>query len=148
MKPTIISRKAGNWVDRGEPALPTLRRVLAYFFERHDPADQEWLDYQGNTILGMVAADATEVHVAGYLRSVVREQGWPRREPLGARPAAIGLWHIAKAALVRDFAERVLRGEIPVNAPTQDRFSHWVAQRLLSPEELAQFEADAAADRE
>jgi hypothetical protein len=149
MKPTIISRKASNWVDRGEPALPTLRRVLAHFFDRHDPADHEWLEQQANTILGMVAADATEVHIAGYLRSVVRETGWPNREPLGARPAAIGLWHIGKAALVRDFAERVLQGEIPVNEPTPDRFSHWVAQRLLSPEELAQFEAEAeAADDE
>jgi hypothetical protein len=148
MKPTIISRNASNWVDRGEPSLPTLRRVLAHFFERHDPADHEWLDHQANTIIGMVAADATEVHIAGYLRSIVRETGWPRREPLGARPAAIGLWHIAKAALVRDFAERVLRGEIPVNAPTPDRFSHWVAQRLLTPEELARFEAETAAAEE
>ena len=148
MKPTIISRRASNWVDRGEPASPTLRRVLAHFFDRHDPADHDWLEQEANTILGMVAADATEVHIAGYLRSVVREQRWPTREPLGARPAAIGLWHIAKAALVRDFAERVLRGEIPVNTPTSDRFSHWVAQRLLSPEELAQFEAEAAGDEE
>ena len=103
-KPTIISRKASNWVDRGEPALPTLCRVLAYFFERHDPA----------------------------------------REPLGARPAAVRLWHIAKAALVRDFAERVLRGEIPANTPTPDRLGHWLAERLLTPEELARFEAEAA----
>ena len=93
----------------------------------------------------MVAADATEVHIAAYLRSVVRENDIAMPEPSGARPAAIALWHIAKAALVRDFAERVLRGEIPVNAPTPDRFSHWVAERLLSPEELAQFEAEAAA---
>ena len=32
VKPTIISRKAGNWVDRGGPTLPPPRRVLAYFF--------------------------------------------------------------------------------------------------------------------
>jgi len=148
VKPTIISRKAHNWVDRGEPAVPTLRRVLEYFFERHDPADQAWLEEHASIILGMVAADATEVHVAGYLRSVVRETGSPEREPLGARTAAVGLWHIAKAALVRDFAERVLRGEIPVNAPTPDRFSHWIAQRLLTPEELARFEAEVAAAEE
>jgi hypothetical protein len=143
MKPTIISKKASNWVDRGEPPQPTLRRVLAHFFERHAPDDQPWLDEQANIILGMVAADATEVHIAGYLRSVVRETGLPTREPLGARSAGVALWHVAKAALVRDFAERVLQGEIPVNAPTPDRFSHWLAERLLSPEELAQFEAEA-----
>src|SRR5687767_14765110 len=102
MKPTIISKKAGNWVDRGEPALPTLTRVLAYFFERQEPGDQEWLNQHANTILGMVAADATEVHVAGYLRSVVRETGFPARDPLGARSAGVALWHIGKVALVRD----------------------------------------------
>lgn len=150
MPPTIIAQNASNWVDRGEPSTRTLRRVLAHFFERHDPAFEAWLDEQGLIIAGMVAADATEIHIAGYLRSVVREIGTPAREPLGARLAAIALWHIAKAALVRDFAERVLRGEIPMNRPTGDSFSHWVASRLLTPEELAQFEeeADAATPRD
>ena len=143
VKPTIISRKASNWVDRGEPPIPTLRRVLAFFFERHAPTDEPWLDEHATVILGMVAADATEVHIAGYLRSIVRESQAPAREPLGARAAAVGLWHIAKAALVRDFAERVLQGEVPVNVPTPDSFSHWVASRLLTPEELARFEAEA-----
>ena len=142
MKPTILSRKASNWVDRGESPLPTLRRVLAYFFERHSPDDFPWLDEHARNVLGMVAADATEVHVAGYLRSVVRDTGGPARQPLGARAAAVGLWHIAKAALVRDFAEKVVRGEIPANTPTADTFSHWIASRLLTPEELARFEAE------
>ena len=142
MKPTIIYKKASNWVDRGEPANATLRRVLAYFFERNDPDYESWLEEHANIIVGMVAADATEVHVAGYLNSVARRTGWPKREPLGARAAAVGLWHIAKAALVRDFAERVLQGEVPVNEPTPDSFSHWVASRLLTPEELARFEEE------
>ena len=120
--------------------------MLAHFFERQDPKFADWLDEQALIIAGMVAADATEVHVAGYLRSVVREIGTPTREPLGARPAAIALWHIAKAALVRDFAERVLRGEIPVNQPTEDTFSHWVATRLLSAEELARYESETPDD--
>jgi hypothetical protein len=136
MPPTIISRKAGNWVDRGEPPNPTLRRVLAHFFERLDPADEPWLEEHALIVLGMVGADATEIHIAGYLRSVVRDVGFPTREPLGARSAAISLWHIAKAALVRDFAERVLRGDVPVNAPTPDSLGHWLKERLLSPEEL------------
>ena len=127
MPPTIISKKAGNWVDRGEPPNPTLRRVLAHFFERDIDGDREWLDEIANTIVGMVAADATEIHIAAYLRDIVRQEGSPTREPLGARPAAIALWHIAKAALVRDFAERVLCGEVPVNEPDRDSFSHWVA---------------------
>ena len=147
MPPTIISRKAGNWVDRGEPPNPTLRRVLAHFFERLDPADEPWLEEHALTVLGMVAADATEIHIAGYLRSVVRQSGHPQREPLGARAAAISLWHIAKAALVRDFAERVLRGEIPVNQPTPDSFSHWIASRLLTADELARFEREGQSGR-
>jgi len=142
MKPTIISKKAGNWVDRGESPIPVLRRVLAHFFDRRDPAYEPWLDEHANIIIGMVAADSTEIHVAGYLKSVVRDVGWPTRDPLGARPAAITLWHVAKAALVRDFAERVLQGEVPVNAPTPDTLSHWVASRLLTSDELARFEAE------
>ena len=144
MPPTIIYKKASNWVDRGEPPNATLRRVLAHFFERQDPKFLPWLEQQATIVLGMVEADATEVHIAGYLRSVVREIEWPKREPLGARECGLTLWHVAKAALVRDFAERVLRGEVPVNEPTPDRFSHWIASRLLSPEELAQYERDAA----
>lgn len=142
MSPTIIYKNASNWVDRGEPPHATLRRVLAHFFERKAPEDASWLDEHANTILGMVAADATEIHIAGYLRSVVREIGTPAREPLEARSTAISLWHIAKAALVRDFAERVLNGDVPPNEPTPDSFSHWIASRLLSSEELARFESE------
>jgi len=148
--PTIIYKKASNWVDRGEPPNATMRRVLTHFFERDPVVFDEWLDEHANIIIGMVAADATEIHIAAYLSSVVREVGTPTREPLGARPVAICLWHIAKAALVRDFAERVLSGEVPVNEPTPDTFSHWIASRLLTPDELARFESgeDRADDDE
>ena len=142
MPPRLTSPSASNWVDRGEPSTRTMRRVLAHFFERQDPQFEEWVDEQALIIAGMVAADATEVHVAGYLRSVLRDLGRPTREPRGARQAAIALWHIAKAALIRDFAERVLRGEVPVNRPTEDSFSHWVASRLLTAEELAEYEEE------
>jgi hypothetical protein len=40
----------------------------------------------------------------------------------------------------------VLRGDVPVNKPTDDSFSHWVAARLLSPEELADFEREIVGD--
>jgi hypothetical protein len=142
MRPTIISKKASNWVDRGEPALPTLRRVLAFFFDRHTPNDATWLDQHANTILGMVAADATEVHVAAYLHGLLRDSASPTRDPAHTRATAIALWHIGKAALVRDFAERVLQGDVPVNVPTPDTFGHWVATRILTPEELEQFESE------
>ena len=141
MVPTIISKKASNWVDRGEPPNPVLRRVLAHFFERHAPDDALWLDQHVLVVLGMVAADATEIHIAGYLKSVVREHGAPTREPLGARSAAIALWHIAKAAMVRDQAERVFH-QLPDVEPTKDTLSHWLASRLLSAEDLRRFEQE------
>jgi hypothetical protein len=141
MPPTIISKKASSWVDRGEPAVPRMCQLLAFLFGRRDVGDAPWLEEHAQIILGMVAADSTDVHIRGYLRSLEREGASMTGD---ARVYAIALWHVGKAALVRDFAERVLRGEIPVNAPTKDRFSHWIASKLLSPEELARFEAQAA----
>jgi len=144
---TLTSSRASNWVDRGEPPNPTLRRILAHFFERRDPADEAWLEEHAVIILGMVAADATEIHIAGYLRSVVRETGHPKREPLDARSAAISLWHTAKVALVRDAAERVLNETPSATRSDEDSLSHWVASRLLSADELEKFERDAEAEQ-
>lgn len=137
---------SSNWVDRGEPPNPTLRRILAHFFERRDPGDEPWLEEQAVIVLGMVAADSTEIHIAGYLRSVVREIGHPQREPLNARSAAISLWHTAKVALIRDTAERVLNETPSVTHSTEDTLGHWVASRILSPDELARYERDAGAE--
>ena len=139
MPPTIISRKASNWVDRGEAPHATIERVLGRLLERTSSTAPEWFRAQAQTIVGMVAADATEVHVAGFLRTLLTDDS-PPRDAATLRTAAIAVWHIAKAALVRDFAERVLRGEIPVNQATPDSLSHWLAARLLSPEQLAAFE--------
>jgi hypothetical protein len=144
--PTIIWKKASNWVDRGEQANKTLRRVLAHLFDRFDVEAEPWLDELAVTILGMVAADATEVHLAGYLRSVAREEHVFPHDDFRARDAAVALWHIAKCALVRDFAERVLNGEVPANEPTPDSFSHWIASRLLTADELQRFEEEGRAD--
>src|SRR5579885_64524 len=140
MKPTIISKKAHNWVDQGHPPQRVLRRVLSFLYDRHEDADGEWLEQQANTILGMVAADASEVQVANYLRSLASPSAAALADG-DMRLAGIALWHVAKAALVRDFAERVLQGDVPVNAPTADAFGHWLAARLLTPDELARFEA-------
>lgn len=125
-------------MDRGEAPEPTLRRILAFYFGRHDPADGPWLAGHAAAIRGMVEADATEVHVASYLYGVLRETGAPA--PPGGRVTAIALWHAAKAALVRDFAERVLRGDIPRPDPTPEPLARWLAARLLTPDELEAFE--------
>lgn len=135
----LSSKKALNWVDRGESPLATMRRVLAHYFDRHAPADGEWLLAHADTVLGMVAADATEVHVASYLYAVLRDEGVTEARP-GGRVTAIALWHVAKAALVRDFAERVLSGAVPKPTPTPDSLSHWLATRLLTAEELDEFD--------
>ncbi len=140
--PTLIWKKASNWVDRGDPPAKNMRRVLAHLFDRFDAASEPWLDEIALTILGMVEADSTEVHIAGFLRSVAREKEAFSREQFRARDAAVALWHISKCALVRDFAERVLNGQIPANEPTPDSFSHWMASRLLTAEELARFEEE------
>jgi hypothetical protein len=134
----LTSPKAGNWVDRGEPPEPILRRILAFYFDRHSPADESWLTEHAAAIRGLVEADATEIHVAGYLYRVLRDLGLPA--PPRGRVTAIALWHAAKAALVRDFAERVLDGDVPRPAPTPDSLSHWLAARLLTPDELEEFE--------
>src|SRR5215212_5559540 len=107
---TLTSKKAHNWVDRGDPADPIIQRLLAHLFgllplEESRPR----LELPASTIIAMVAADATEVHLVGYLRSVARELGIEERPLPSLRVNAIAMWHIAKAALVRDFAERVLR---------------------------------------
>lgn len=141
--PTISSKKASNWVDRGEPAGPTLRRIIAHLFGKHPDNDAHWLGGHANAVYAMVDADATEIHVVGYLRSVARDLGYEQGEPAGVRTAAIALWHASKAAIVRDLAERVLNGEIPPNHPTDEPLGRWLARRLLTPQELARFEAEA-----
>jgi hypothetical protein len=144
MPPTIIRSKASNWVDRGAPPHPTIERVLSRFLERNPSDAPAWFREQSDTIVGMVAADATEVHVAGFLRTLLTDET-PPRDSTAIRAAAISVWHIAKAALVRDFAERVLRGQVPPNEPTPDSLSHWLATKLLTPEQLAEFERDVPA---
>lgn len=142
MPPTIIAKHADNWVDRGEPAEPKLALVLMHLFNKHHESDRPWLLEHAATVLGMVAAGATDFHINGFLKSLASEM--PESEaPPTTRMAAVALWHVAKAALVRDFAERVLKGDVPPNTPTPDSLSHWLASRLLNPDEMADFEAEA-----
>jgi hypothetical protein len=142
MSPTIISKNASNWVDRGDPPHPTIERILGRFLQQNPAHNRVWFREQAEIIVGMVAADATEVHLVGYLRTLLPYDEPQARDSLDLRIRAIALWHVAKAALVRDFAERVLRGDVPANEPTPDRLGQWLAMRLLSPDELARFERE------
>jgi hypothetical protein len=134
----LSARKADNWVDRGEPPEPTLRRILAHYFDRHAAADEPWLHEHATAIRGLVEAGGTEVHVATYLYRALSDLGLPA--PPRGRVTSVALWHATKAALVRDFAERVLRGDVPRPDPTPDSLSHWLAARLLTSAELEAFE--------
>ena len=64
----LHSRAASNWVDRGAPADPKLRQVLAHYLgcpEALDGPDAAWLAEAATDVAGMVAADASDVQVAG-----------------------------------------------------------------------------------
>src|SRR5512133_2535740 len=140
---TLTSKKAHNWVDRGDSAEPVIQRLLAHLLGLLPlEASRPRLELPAATIIAMVAADATEVHLVGYVRSLARELGVEERPLPYLRVNAIAMWHLAKAALVRDFAERVLSGEIPPNDPTPQPLNTWLASRMLSPAELAEFERE------
>ncbi|HZF68010.1 MAG TPA: hypothetical protein VEZ47_08225 [Gemmatirosa sp.] len=137
----LTSGSASNWVDRGAPAEPKLAQVLAHFLGCPDAAEAPpaWLVQAASDVLGMVAAGSSEVQLASYVRALAREQGRTSPEELrGARVVAVALWHVAKAAEVRDRAERVLHALVP-EAPVQPPLGEWLAARLLSPAELAAF---------
>lgn len=146
-KLSLTSTKASNWVDRGEPSTPVLKRTLAFFYDRHDSADAEWLAEAALTLVGMVEADASEIQIAGYLKHVAHTQ--KLEFPPRARMASTAVWHIAKAALVRDAAERVLNSELPLHRDrTPPPLSAWLAERLLTPDELSRLGEEQATARD
>lgn len=140
MRHSLTSKKAGNWVDRGASPLPVMERTLQFFFERHGLEDAEWLRRAAEDVYGMVAADATDIHVAGYLKSVARTQGL--EFPPKARLHSIALWHIAKAALVRDTATLLLNSDLAAHVADAPTLDEWLASRLLSPVELAAYRSE------
>jgi hypothetical protein len=137
----MTSKQASNWVDRGESAVPEIERTLRFFFDRHDPVDAPRLQDAAEMLLGMVAAEASEVQIAGYLKHIARE--FAITFPPHARLASVAVWHTAKAALIRDAAARRMtsEGTRPSPAPLPP-LSVWLAERLLSPDELSQIQAE------
>jgi hypothetical protein len=140
------SRSSGNWVDRGAPADEKLLQVLAHYLGCPDAVDaphSAWLREAARDVAGMVAANASEVQVAGYVRSVARSRGRLPEEIRGGRLVAVALWHVAKAAEVRDRAVHALRAAGALG-PTSAPLGDWLAERLLSREELAAYRAERA----
>lgn len=74
----MISETASNWVDRGEPSEPKIAKTLRHFLGFDVPVEEaELLEYAG-VLVGMVAADASEVQVASYLGYLEDQHGRPR----------------------------------------------------------------------
>jgi len=121
------SRKASNWVDRGDPPEKTLARILGHSLGLSQ--EDTRLTEHVLTIRGIVEADGTEVHVARHLRAVFVAFGQP--EPDGAMRRALGiaLWHITKAGLVRDRAERRAK-ELMERLPPEPSLSEALGQVL------------------
>lgn len=106
----MISDRASNWVDRGEPAEPKIAKGLRHFFGFDVQVDDAALVEYALTVVGMVAADASEVQVAAYLGYLEDGLGLERSTARHRRLVAVALWHVAKAALTRDRALRLLGG--------------------------------------
>jgi len=108
MTERLTDPKASNWVDRGESPDETLTRVLAYYLNAGASTRDDKLPAHVNAIRGMIEADSTDVHIAGYLKGVERECGIGDQDTRARRAAAIALWHIGKCAEVRDRARRLI----------------------------------------
>jgi len=127
----MINRKASNWVDRGEPPEPTLTRVLASYLELESAANQKRLRGYAEAVRGMAEADATEVNIAGYLRTLEAAHLTSEHLARQRRATAIALWHIAKAAEVRERALRLLAEQAALPDSPEVPLSTWLAERLL-----------------
>jgi hypothetical protein len=127
----MINTKASNWVDRGEPPEATLTRVLAYYLELEPLANEARLQEYAAAVRGMAEADATEVNIAGYLRTLELTHLAAEHPARHRRAAGIALWHIAKAAEVRDRALRLASEHAATPGAARVPLSTWLAERLL-----------------
>jgi len=132
----MINSRASNWVDRGEPPEPTLSRVLASYLDLSPTQHAVLLGEYARTFRGMAEAGATEVHIAGYLRTLEDKHLGEPHSARSRRAMGIALWHIAKVADVRERALRLL-AEAAAAAPSEAPvpLSSWLAERLLRNEQ-------------
>lgn len=90
----------------------------------------------------MVLSDASELQVGSYLRRLAEERGRSGDELRGTRVFAIALWHMVKAAELRDRAKRAVRMANAQQQAMQGPLDEWLAERVLSPEERAAYRAE------
>jgi len=130
----MTNPNASNWVDRGLPAEHKLARCLAAYLGQEVVGSEATLAQQASTLAAMVAADASEVQVASYLRSLEQELGVQIPEGPLRRTMAIAIWHIAKAGQTRDrFISRAANPPLPATS-TQVPLSQWLHERLAGGE--------------
>jgi hypothetical protein len=108
MRERLTDPAASNWVDRGQAPEPELTRVLASYLGQDPVAPDVQLREHVTAIRGMVEADSTEVHLAGYLKQVERGYSFTEEDGRRRRTVAIALWHIAKCAEIRERARRLM----------------------------------------
>jgi hypothetical protein len=128
----MINSTASNWVDRGEPPEPALSRVLSSYLELDPTSHSTTLSEYSLIVRGMAEADATEVQIAGYLRTLENQHLAAEHPARHRRAVAIAIWHIAKAAEVRERARRLI-AEYAATLPEAERvpLSTWLSDRLL-----------------
>src|SRR4051812_19973853 len=134
------SRRGGpsNWVDRGESVEHPLSRILSVVFHRDPLEHGVWLAEHARAVFGMVAADATEVAVAGYLNGLARELALEPGE-IKARSTAAALWHVAKVALLREELVRFRTALGPQTLAEPLALNEAMAAALLNRMELERY---------
>ena len=126
----MTNPNASNWIDRGLPAEYKLARCLAFYLGQEVTGSEAALAQQARTLAAMVAADASEVQVTSYLRSLEQEFGVQISDGPLRRTMAIAIWHIAKAAQTRDrLLSRAANPPLPATS-TQVPLSQWLHERL------------------
>jgi hypothetical protein len=114
----------GSWVERDDPIEPELARVLAHPLGM--PHDDARLDEHALAVRGLVEAGGSEVDVTKYVRRLFEPFGLPQPDAVVARLLGIALWHVTKAGLVRNNAQRrvaELVRELPPEAPLSERLA-------------------------
>jgi len=79
----------------------------------------------------MAEADATQVNIAGYLRTLEANHLTEAHPGRHRRAVAIAVWHIAKTAEVRDRALRLLAEGAPPQSAPHVPLSTCLADRIL-----------------
>lgn len=119
-----MSTHRGNWVERNDPIEPELVRVLAHPLGlSHD--DARLLEH-ALAIRGLVEAGGNEVDVTVYARRLFEPFGLPKPDAVVARLLGLALWHVTKAGLVRNNAQRrvaELVQQLPPEAPLSERLA-------------------------